>query len=82
LTKAAFTLATFRIDVTFEMRTVLYGIHLLIDDMKMSDRIFISNRDCGEEKRIVERQRDRERECARGSALQKIRDDVGHKMSC
>jgi hypothetical protein len=59
------------------MRTVLYGIHLLIDDMKTSHRIFISNRDCGEENRIVERQRDRETErvCARGSALQKRRDD-------
>jgi hypothetical protein len=40
------------------MRTLLYGIRLLIDDMKMSDRIFISNRDGGEESRIAERQRE------------------------
>jgi hypothetical protein len=41
------------------MRTVLYRIHLLIDNMKTSDRVFISNSDCGEESRIAERQRER-----------------------
>jgi hypothetical protein len=48
------------IDVTFEMRKVLYGIHLLIDNMKMLDRVFISKQDCGEESRIAKRQRERE----------------------
>jgi hypothetical protein len=40
------------------MRTVIYVIHLLIDNMKTSDRVFISNGDCGEESRIAERQRE------------------------
>jgi len=48
------------------MRTVLIGIHLLIDNPKSSDSIFISNGDGGEEIRIAERQR--ERVCVRGSA--------------
>ncbi len=48
----------FHIDVTFEMRTVLNGIHLFIDDSKLSDNIFISNGDGGEEIRIAERQRE------------------------
>jgi hypothetical protein len=52
----------FHIDVTFEMRTVLYRSSLSIDKMKMSDRVFISKRECGEESRITERQRERERE--------------------
>ncbi len=51
--------------------------------MKMSDRVFISNRDGGEERRIAERHRERECVCVRerGSALRKRRDGVGHKMS-
>jgi hypothetical protein len=44
------------------MRTVIYGICLFIDNIKMSDRVFISNEDCREESRIAERQRERERE--------------------
>ncbi len=48
----------FRIDVTFEMRTVLNGIRLLIDDTKLSDNIFISRQDGGEESRIAERRRE------------------------
>ncbi len=32
----------FCIDVTFEMRTVLYGIRLFIDNIKRFDRVFIS----------------------------------------
>ncbi len=67
-------------DITFEMRTVLYRSSLFIDKMKMSDRVFISKRDCGEESRITERQR--ESVCVRGSTLQKRRYGVGHKMSC
>ncbi len=54
----------FLINVTFEMRTVLNGIRLFIDDSKLSDSIFISNGDGGEEIRITERQR----ECVRGSS--------------
>jgi hypothetical protein len=52
----------FCIDVTFEMRTVLYGIRLLIDSMKMPDRVFISNQDYGEVSSIAERPRKRVRE--------------------
>ncbi len=44
------------------MRKVLYGIHFLIYDMKMLDRVFISKWDWREESRIVEGQRERERE--------------------
>jgi hypothetical protein len=40
------------------MRTVLYGIRLFIDNMKKSDSIFITKKDCGEESRIAERQRE------------------------
>jgi hypothetical protein len=54
----------FCIDVTFEMRTVLYGIRLLIDTHQIGRQHFISNRNGGEESMIVERQR----ECVRGSA--------------
>ncbi len=45
------------------MRTVLNRICLFIENSKLSDNIFISNRDGGGESRIAERQRDREREC-------------------
>ncbi len=61
----------FQIDVTFEMRTVLNGIHLFIDDSKLSDNIFISNGDGGEEIRIAERQR--ERVCERQGVAEKER---------
>ena len=44
------------------MRTVLYGSHFFIDNIKRSNRIFISNGDCGDESRIAERQRERVRE--------------------
>jgi hypothetical protein len=60
------------------MRTVLKGSHLFIGTLKLLDNIFISNRDSGEESRIAERQR----ESVRGSALQKRRYGVVHKMSC
>ncbi len=52
----------FRIDVTLDMRTDLYGIRLLIDNLKTLDRVFISKQDCGEESRI-RRDRQRERVC-------------------
>jgi len=48
----------FHIDVTFEMKTVISGIHLFIDNLESSDNIFISNGDGGEESRIAERQRE------------------------
>ncbi len=63
----------FCIDVTFEMRTVLYGICLFIDNIKMSHRIFISNGDCGEESRIAERQKERESVCERQRIVEKER---------
>ncbi len=69
----------FCIDVTFEMRTVLNGLRLFIDDIKSSDSIFITNGESGEESRVAERQK--ERVCVRGSALWKRRDGVVHKMS-
>jgi len=61
------------------MGTVLFGIHLFIDNSNLSDSIFITNGDEGEESRLAERQRERER--VRGSTYQKRRDSVGHKMS-
>jgi hypothetical protein len=56
----------FHVDVTFEMRTVLYGIRLLIDTHQIVGQHFISNGNSGEESTIVERQR--QRECVKGSA--------------
>ncbi len=55
---ALLQISRFHIDVTFEMRTVLSGICLFIDNIKLSDNIFISNGDGGEESRIAERQRE------------------------
>jgi hypothetical protein len=69
----------FCIDVTFEMRTVLYGIHLLIDTHQIVGQHFISNGNGGEESRIAERQR--KRVCVR-QRVGKRSDSVGHKMSC
>jgi hypothetical protein len=59
------------------MRTVLNRINLFIDNVKLSDSIFISNGDGGGKSKIAERQRERER----GSTLQKRRDGISHKMS-
>ncbi len=67
------TLAYFRIGSTFEMRTVLYRIHLLIDNIKMPDSFFYikqrlwgREQDSGETLResvcICERQRNAENE--------------------
>jgi hypothetical protein len=61
------------------MRTVHYRIDLFIDNMKRSDRVFISNGDCGEESRMAERQR--ESVCVRGSVLWKRGNGVSHKLS-
>ena len=49
------------------------------DKLERSDRGFISNKDCGEESKIAERQR--ERETVRGCTLRKRRDGNSHKMS-
>jgi hypothetical protein len=40
------------------MRTVLCRIRLLIDELKMVDRVFISNIESREESKIAERQRE------------------------
>ncbi len=69
----------FHIDVTFEMRTVLSGIHLFKDNLKIIGQHFILNGNRGEESRIAERQR--ESVCVRGSVWWKRRDSIGHKMT-
>jgi hypothetical protein len=56
----------FCIDVTFEMRTVLRGIHLFNDTILNVRHHFILNGKGGEESRIAERQR--ERVCVRDRA--------------
>ncbi len=48
------------------MRTVICRIRLLIDELEMVDRVFISKIESGEEIKMAERQR--ERECVRGRA--------------
>ncbi len=69
----------FCIDVTFEMRTVLSGIHLFTDKHKIVRQHFISNGNRGEECKIAVRQR--ERGCVRDSVWWKRRDSISHKMS-
>jgi hypothetical protein len=59
LEKGTFTRAIFHIGVTFEMRTVLYEIHLLIDTHQIVRQHFISNRNGGEKSKIAERQIER-----------------------
>ncbi len=49
------------------MRSVLYGIHLLIAKVKTHDRVFISNNFYGEASKTAERQK--ERESVRASAF-------------
>jgi hypothetical protein len=61
------------------MRTVLSGIHLFNDNLKILGQHFILNRNRGEESKIAERQR--KRECVRVKIWWKRRDIVGHKMS-
>jgi hypothetical protein len=68
----------FHIDVTFEMRTVHYGIRLLIDVHQIVGQHFISKGNGGEESKIVERQR--ESVCVRQCVV-KRRESVSHKMS-
>ncbi len=66
-----YALCYFRIDVTFEMRTVLSKKFLFIDSLESSDNIFISNRDGGEESTTEERQR--EKVCERQPLVEKER---------
>jgi hypothetical protein len=66
----------FCIDVTFEMRRVLSGIHLFNDPDKIIRQHFILNRNGGEESKIAERERER----VIGSTWWKRRDSVGHQM--
>jgi hypothetical protein len=55
----------FRVGATFEMRTVLYGIQLLIDRVIMHDKVYIRNQMEWGKSRIEERQRKTERERGR-----------------
>ncbi len=50
----------FCVGATFEMRTVLYRICLLIDNMIMHDKVYIQNQMVWGESKIAERQRKRE----------------------
>jgi hypothetical protein len=60
------------------MRTVLYGIHLLIDKVEIHNRVFISKQFMRGER--ARQWRDRKRESVRGSALLEMRDRVGNKI--
>jgi len=57
------SLKCFRVGATFEMRTVQYRIRLLIDKLKIHDRVFISKQFVRGESKTVERQK--ERDCER-----------------
>ena len=60
------------------MRTVLYRICLLIDNLIMHDKVYIQNQMAWGESKIAERQRRIERE--RGRASLKMRDGLGNKF--
>jgi hypothetical protein len=62
----------------FEMRTVLYEIHLFNDKVIMPDRVFISKQMMRGESKTAGRQK--ERESGRDRALLEIRDGVGNKI--
>jgi hypothetical protein len=47
----------FCVGATFEMRTVLYRIHYLIDNMIMYGKVYIRNQAVWGESKIAERQR-------------------------
>jgi hypothetical protein len=61
------------------MRTVICGICLLIDELEMVDRVFISKIESREEIKMAERQR--ERECVRGRAQLKTKGSIGNKIN-
>jgi hypothetical protein len=52
----------FHVGATFKMRTVLYRILLLIDNMIMHDKVYICNQTEWGESKTAERQRKREGE--------------------
>ncbi len=62
------------------MRTVLYEIHLFNDKLIIHDRVFISKQIMQGENKTAERQK--ERECVRGSSLLEMRDGIGDKIDC
>jgi hypothetical protein len=72
-------LSSFVLMLPFGIRTVLYGIRLLINTHQIVGQHFISNGNGGEESDIAERQR--ERDCVRGSTWGRAKDSVRHKMS-
>ncbi len=49
------------------------------DNLEVGARVFISNKQNGEESKTVERQRKRECVCERDSVLLKVKDSIGHK---
>ena len=61
------------------MRTVLYGIRLLIEADKIIEQHFIRDENGGAESKIAERPR--ERECERDCTWRKGEYSVRHKMS-
>ncbi len=52
----------FCVGATFEMRTVLYRIRLLTDNMIMHDKVYIQNQMAWGKSKIAERHRKREGE--------------------
>ncbi len=50
----------FHVGATFEMRTVLYGIHLLIDKVEIHDKVFTSKHLMQGKRKTEERQKERE----------------------
>jgi hypothetical protein len=69
--------ANFRIDITFEMRTVFSGIRLFNHKSERIVRVFISKWKEGKESKIAERPR--ESECERQSFAEREGGSVGNK---
>ncbi len=57
--------ANFCAGATFEMKTVLYGIRLLIDNMMMHDKVYIWKQMAWGESKIAETEKERGREAER-----------------
>jgi hypothetical protein len=65
-------LERFHIDVTFEMRTVLYGMHLFNDNVsKHGHHIYMNREEGGKEQDSRETERERESVCERDGAWQR-----------
>ena len=58
------------------MRTVLYGIRLLIDKLETHDKVFISTQFVRGESKTAERQKEK----VRDSVLLEMRDSIGNKI--